>query len=115
MNMLVRAGHAFVAAEGKDPTKEGAELAAWLRSGQPIDENERELLAQLVTGYWRRPPSGRPRSTRQIQQIADAYQRRKAEYGRGGATAAKQDTAQEFGISVADVTRCNTEANKRRR
>lgn len=51
-----RAGAAFVAAKGKDPTIEGADLAELLLSGAEIGPFEREMLAELVTGEWRRRP-----------------------------------------------------------
>lgn len=49
-----RAGAAFVAAKGKNPTIEGADLAELLLSGAEIGPGEREMLAELVTGQWRR-------------------------------------------------------------
>ena len=53
INLVVRAGHAFVAAKGKDPAKEGAALAEYLLSERPLGADERQLLAELVTGLWR--------------------------------------------------------------
>jgi hypothetical protein len=52
--LIMRAGRAVIAAKGKNPAVEGEELARWLRSGADIGPAEREMLAELVTGVWRR-------------------------------------------------------------
>ncbi|MEI4261913.1 hypothetical protein [Roseovarius sp. D0-M9] len=77
-NMLVRAGHAFVAAEGKDPTEAGAELADYIRKGD-LDQNELDLIAELVTGYWRREQNGAPHiSASKKELIVKEYKERSA-------------------------------------
>jgi hypothetical protein len=103
MNMIVRAGHAFVAAEGKDPTEAGADLADYIRKGN-FDDSELELIAQLVTGYWRREQNGRPGvSALKKKEVVDEYNKRAQEYGRGGAARAKNEVAREFDIKETQL------------
>jgi len=114
--LIVRAGRAFVAAKGKDPEIEGAALAEFLRSDEPIGQGERELLAQLVTGEWRMP-KGRPERVGPghpyaVAIVAD-YRRRRTEYGPKMETAAAQDTAKEFEVKPRTVRRYEQEARKR--
>jgi hypothetical protein len=111
MNMLVRTGHAFVAAEGKDPAEAGAELADYIRKGN-FDDAELELIAQLVTGYWRREQNG-SRSVSRLQKKAavDEYYKRAAEYGRGHAARAKIEVAREFDITESQLTHWITWVN----
>lgn len=52
--LVSRAGRGFVAAQGKNPEIEGAALAEYLRSDKPLGRGERELLAELVQGHWRK-------------------------------------------------------------
>lgn len=114
--MIVRAGHAFVAAKGKDPAEEGAKLAEFLRSDEPIGKEERELLAQLVTGNWRnrkgRPERFGPGHACAIALVSD-YRRRIAENGPNGEEAAAQDTAKDFGVKTRTVRRYAKETRDR--
>lgn len=114
--LIERAGRAFVAAKGKDPMVEGAPLAEWLRSGGEIGPNERELLAQLVTGDWLkrqgRPERKGPGHPDAVAIVSD-YRRRVEEYGPKGEEAAAQDTAKEFGESTRTVRRYVQEAKER--
>jgi hypothetical protein len=113
MNMLVRAGHAFVAAEGKDPVLQGAELADYIRKGN-LDQGELELIAQLVTGYWRREQNGAPGvSTLKKLNAVNAYKARLAELGRGGAAKAMAEIATEFGVRPSAFKHWITWANAR--
>jgi hypothetical protein len=115
MNMLVRTGHAFVAAEGKDPAEAGAELADYIRKGN-FDDAELELIAQLVTGYWRREQNGRPGvSALQKTAAVDEYYKRAAEYGQGGAARAKDEVAREFDITESQLKHWITWANGRQK
>jgi hypothetical protein len=115
MNMLVRTGHAFVAAEGKDPAEAGAELADYIRKGN-LDDYELELIAQLVTGYWRREQNGSPGvSTLKKQAAVDEYYKRAARYGRGCAAIAKDEVACEFNITGSQLKHWITWANGRKR
>src|SRR6056297_321528 len=114
--LVARAGRAFIAAKGKDPTVEGKQLAQYLRGDEPIGPNERELLAQLVTGEWR-SPKGRPERVGPGHQYAVslvlAYRRRVSEYGPNGEEAAAQDTALEFDESTRTVRRYLQETRER--
>ena len=105
---VVRAGRSFVAAKGKKPAEEGAMLAEYLRSDAPIGEQERELLAQLVTGEWRnrkgRPERFGPGHAYAIALVSD-YRRRVAENGPKGEEAAAQDTAKTFDETTRTVRR----------
>lgn len=58
--MIIAAGHAFVAAKNGNPEEDGEPLAAFLRSEAPLGPGERELLAQLVLGDWRQRPGAKP-------------------------------------------------------
>jgi hypothetical protein len=117
-NMVARAGRAFVAAKNKSPRVEGADLAAWLRSGAEIGPQERELLAELVTGVWR-ANQGRP--TRKgpghayAQAVVSDLENRLETYGKNMSLAAKQDTAKSFNLSVRDVERYAQESNERKK
>ena len=114
--LIARAGRAFNAAKGKDPTIEGAKLADFLRSDAPLGPNERELLAQMVTGEWRNK-KGRPERVGPGHQYAEAivadYRDRVSRYGPKGEEAAAQDTAKEFGESTRTVRRYAQEAGDR--
>lgn len=117
-NMVARAGRAFAAAKNKNPIVEGADLAAWLRSGANIGPEERELLAELVTGAWR-ANKGRP--TRKgaghadAQEIVTDLENRLHTYGKNMSLAAKQDTAKKFNLSVRDVERYAQESSDRKK
>ena len=114
-DMVARAGRAFVAAKGKDPAQEGAALAAWLRSGAEIGPDQREALAQLVTGEWRRkskpmrPGPGHPYAQALVADLEERLQR----YGQRKAKVAKYETAEKFGESVRTVERYKQEADER--
>lgn len=114
--LILRAGRAFVAAKGKDPTIEGAKLAEFLRSDEPLGADEREMLAQMVTGEWR-SPKGRPERVGPGHQYAVAivsdYRRRVLEYGPNGEEAAAQDTAAAFEESTRTVRRYAKEVRDR--
>ncbi len=114
--LVARAGRAFVAAKGKDPAIEGAPLAEFLRSDEPLGAGERELLAALVTGEWGLP-KGRPQRVGPGHQDAAAlvsdYRRRVSEYGPRREEAAAQDTAAKFGESTRTVRRYVQEAAER--
>jgi len=113
MNILVRAGRAFRAVEGKDPQIEGRDLAEWLRSGAEIGEAERELLADLVTGEWRqskgRPNRPGPGSAR-ASEIVAFYTRRNDDLGPRMTKKALHDTAQKFEESDRTIERYLEEA-----
>jgi hypothetical protein len=114
-NIVFRAGRAFVAAKGKDPEVEGKALADWLRSGADIGENERELLAELVTGEMRLPKGRPPRKGPghpEAQQIVTYYKGLLIEYGPGRSLAAKQDTASHFGLKVRTIETYDQEARE---
>ena len=102
-HLIVRAGRAFVAAKGKDPVEEGAALAEYLRSDRPLGEDERQLLAQLVTGHWRNR-TGRQRvsagSSRVLEIVAAL---RKLEADGWKKEAAKEQVASDFGVSRGTV------------
>lgn len=114
--LIVRAGRAFVAAKGKDPAGEGAKLAEYLRSDAPIGAEERELLAELVTGEWRNK-KGRPERVGPGHKYATAvvaeYRRRVEEYGPKREEAAAQDTAKSFDTTTRTVRRYVQEARER--
>ncbi len=114
--LVARAGRAFKPVDGKDPTTEGAALAEFLRSDAPLGPDERELLAQLVTGEWGRP-NGRPARVGPGHPYAVAlvsdYRRRVAEHGPGGEEAAAQDAARAFDTSPRTVRRYAEEARER--
>ncbi len=114
--LVVRAGRSFVAAKGKDPAEEGAALAKFLRSDAPVGPQERELLAQLVTGDWRnrkgRPERVGPGNPYAVALVSD-YRRRVAEYGPKGEEAAAQDTAKDFGETTRTVRPYAKEARER--
>lgn len=100
---IIRAGHAFVAAKGKDPEKEGAELAAYLLSDKPLGPSERAMLADLVLGQWRRRPGAQPvtAGTPDVQEVVKAL-RARVEAGEKK-EAAKTAVAEAFGISRSAV------------
>jgi hypothetical protein len=114
--LIVKAGRSFVSAKGKDTAEEGAELAEFLRSDEPIGKEERELLAQLVTGDWRnrkgRPERIGPGHAYAIALVSD-YRRRIAENGPNGEEAAAQDTAKHFGETTRTVRRYAKETRDR--
>lgn len=116
--LVARAGRAFVAAKGKDPAVEGQALAEWLRSGAEIGPDEREMLAELVTGEWRarkgRPERKGPGTVYAMMLVADLEGRLKS-YGPRRSLAAKQDTAKRFGESVRTVERYKQDADERAR
>ncbi|WP_294609349.1 hypothetical protein [uncultured Roseovarius sp.] len=116
IGLVARAGRAFMAAKGKDPEIEGKPLAEFLLSDEHIGPYERELLAELVTGEWRRP-KGRPKGVGPghiyaVLLVSD-YRRRVSEYGPNGEEAAAQDTAIKFGVSTRTVRSYVREARKR--
>lgn len=57
---LREAGAAWRGGKGADPGTEGAALASLLRGGAELRPGERELLAQMITGEWRRGSSRPP-------------------------------------------------------
>ena len=113
MNMLVRAGHAFVAAEGKDPVAEGAALADYIRKGN-LDQGELELIAQLVMGYWRREQKGGARvSPAKKRAVVKVYKDRVVQCKRGGAKKVKAEIAREFNITEGQLKHWITWVNGR--
>ncbi|MGJ8588800.1 MAG: hypothetical protein ACSHXW_11650 [Yoonia sp.] len=114
--MIVRAGRAFRAVEGKDPEAEGRELAEWLLSGAEIGPSEREMLAELVTGMWRQS-KGRPERVGpghpDARAVVDFYNRCNEKLGPRMTKVAKGQTADKFGISDKTVERYLTEARER--
>ena len=100
IELVARAGGGFIAAKGKDPAVEGAPLAKWLLSDAEIKPGDRELLAELVTGQWRR---SRRRSygvgSERNQKILAFYHEREAHYGARQKYNAKSDTEDKFGIN----------------
>lgn len=67
---VIRAGRAFVEAKNADPTIEGKELAEYLASDSPLGRGEREMLADLVIGAWRKP-TGRRQVTAGQRHVED--------------------------------------------
>lgn len=57
---LREAGAAWRSGKEVDPATEGAALASMLRTGMELRPGERELLAQMITGEWRRGSSRPP-------------------------------------------------------
>ncbi|MBR3370906.1 MAG: hypothetical protein IKG52_09765 [Rhodobacteraceae bacterium] len=113
--LVVRAGRAFIAAKGKDPAVEGAALAEWLRSGAEIGPAEREMLADLVTGEWRDRKGAKPRKSpghSRAKEIVADLNSRLQKYGPKMGEAARQDTANAFGISVRTLSRYMKEAKE---
>lgn len=101
--LVVQAGRAFVAAKGMDPSEEGKALAEFLRSNNPIGAGERELLAQLVLGEWRKM-AGRPEITASTPQVIKVVERLRELINQGWQKeAAKEQAAKEFKISLATV------------
>ena len=110
---VMRAGRSFVAAKGKEPAIEGADLAAMLRGGMPLGPGEREELAQLVTVEWRRRAgeAGKARKvhpeTPEVIAVDVAYQEAIASnqerFGRDYPENARQAVADQFSISKATV------------
>ena len=100
-NMIIRAGRAFRAAEGKDPEIEGADLADWLLSDAEITKGDREMLAELVTGQWRRKTKASSAvGSQRVQEILAYYHERVGEYGPRQKKNAKADTIARFGIKL---------------
>ena len=75
----------------------------YLRSDRPLGEDERQLLAQLVTGHWRNR-TGRQRvsagSSRVLEIVAAL---RKLEADGWKKEAAKEQVASDFGVSRGTV------------
>lgn len=103
INLVVRAGHAFVAAKGKDPAKEGAALAEYLLSERPLGADERQLLAELVTGLWRSGAGRKEISPGNPKVVEVVAALRKLEAEGCKKEAAKMRVAADFGISRATV------------
>jgi hypothetical protein len=68
-----RIGHAM-AAKGEDYETAGADLARYLRSDKPLGPEEREILAQLVTGELRRPRGRPPKSPSNAEVVESSLQ-----------------------------------------
>jgi len=103
MNAIALAGRAFVAAKGKDPIIEGAELAKHLLSDRPLSRGERKLLAELVTGEWRRP-AGRTQLTPSTPIVKDVVARLRWLKKEGWLTeAAKAQVSSEFGVKRSTI------------
>lgn len=116
IQLVARAGRAFRACEGLDPVVEGAALAEWLRSGAEIGAVERELLAELVTGEWRRPQGAPKRKGAGHQDaIAIVQYYLQALNNSRGPKDAKHETANSFGISERTVERYLEEGDARNR
>jgi hypothetical protein len=101
--MVVRAGRAFVAAKGKNPIEEGGPLAEYLRSERPLGADERQMLADLVTGDWRNRAGRKevtPSSPRVIK-IVKALRKHEADGMKK--EAAKMQVASDFGVARATV------------
>ncbi|SFP63071.1 hypothetical protein [Tranquillimonas alkanivorans] len=58
---ILRAARAFTPRKGADPEIEGEMLARLLLSDEPIEREDRDLLAAFVSGKLRRP-RGRPKT-----------------------------------------------------
>ena len=102
-NLVARAGRAFVAAKGKNPAEEGAALAEYLRSSRPLGEDERESLAQLVTGDWRNP-TGRKNVTASNPRVIKVVEAlRKLVVDGCQIEAAKMQVASDFRVSRGTV------------
>jgi hypothetical protein len=101
---LVKAGCAFVAAKRKDPSEKGKALAEYLRSDQPLDEEQRELLSQLVLGERQRDPAGNGES---ITHFVTAAKRA----GQAFAPASDKDPAVE-GQALAEYLRSDSPLGK---
>lgn len=114
IHMIVKAGRAFRAVEDLDPEEEGAPLADWLRSGAEIGPAERELLADLVTGEWRRsrgaPNRKGPGHAESIEIVQYYSEVLKAKSVR---KIAKYETSEKFGISERTVERYLEESEAR--
>lgn len=104
-----RAGAAFQAAKRKDPTIEGSDLAELLLSGAHIGQGEREMLAELVTGRWRRM-AGEAGKAREIHPESDIVTRivsalREKVSNGVKKEAAKASVAEEFEVHRGTVER----------
>ena len=100
---VVRAAHAFVAAKGKDPVTEGAALAKYLRSDHPLGKEERDLLAELVTGSWR-SEAKRPEVLPGQKQVVEVVAALREAVDAGiPKEAAKLEVANKFSISRGTV------------
>jgi hypothetical protein len=102
-NLVARAGRAFVAAKGKDPEIEGALLAEYLLSDRPLGADERTLLAEMVTGCWRKP-AGRGKvfpGQRQVIEVVAAL--REAVDAGTPKESAKLEVAKKFGVTRGTV------------
>ena len=103
MNAISLAGRAFVAAKGKDPTIEGAELAKRLLSDHPLSKGQRKLLAELVTGEWRRR-AGRTQLTPSTPIVKDVVARLRELKEEGWPIeAAKKQVSSEFGVKRSTI------------
>ncbi len=114
-NLVARAGRAFVAAKGKDPEIEGALLAEYLLSDRPLGADERTLLAEMVTGCWRKP-AGRGKvfpGQRQVIEVVAAL--REAVDARVPKEAAKAEVAVKFCLSVGTVENYERDTIQRER
>lgn len=98
-----RAARALRYTENRNPEIEGEPLAKYLRSNFPLGPAEREMLAELVVGNWRRHPFGKIVAAGQesVKEIVVEYRRLVSE----GLpkTITKMDTAKFFKISVSKV------------
>lgn len=114
-NLVARAGQAFVAAKGKDPEIEGALLAEYLLSDRPLGADERTLLAEMVTGCWRKP-AGRGKVLPGQRQVIEVVAALRVAVDAGvPKEAAKAEVAAKFGLSVGTVENYERDTIKRER
>jgi hypothetical protein len=101
-----RAGRALTASKGQNPEEAGLALANLLRSGAELGPGEREMLAELVTGQWRRrvgPPS-RAGERRRVREAVAALRDHYASKGEGRSLAAcAEEWAEANGKDVDTV------------
>lgn len=103
LQLIVQAGRAFIAAKDMDPSEEGRDLAAFLRSDAVLGEAERELLAQLVLGEWRNRV-GRPTISDCSPRVIEVVKRLRDLVSEGWPKeAAKEQVAVEWNIKRATV------------
>lgn len=103
MNSIVLAGRAFKAAKGKNPAIEGKDLANYLLSDRPLGLMERQLLAELILGEWRKP-AGRGEVLPGQTRVVEVVKALRDKEGDGEKKeAAKLAVATEFGLSRSTV------------
>ena len=114
-HLVRKAAHAFIAAKGKNPATEGKELADYLRSDAPLGPGERDLLAEMVAGEWRRraggsraalSPDKKQEAVRRLRSLVDGGMKKEA---------AKLQVAGEFGISRTTLEEIESESIERER